>query len=213
VAAILVLALILVVGHFDKRFAWGAVLSVARGELATLYLMDTGLSRIKTILFVTAWSSLSVYNFYWAGNQIESVVKKLLGVVTGKLRTAFNITAVIPEKKNCAAETAAVNPGKFSAIAKKFPYFMVVLYCFNPIFGVPLGIAFAKSLKLNMRVVLAILLAANSAEKIFWGYFLGAMLPYLYGIVVPIVFLSFGIVIAAGILRLIYFGNGNHGSP
>jgi hypothetical protein len=206
-----VLAFIFAIGCVDKRFAWGALLSLSRGELAMLYMMSTGLSRLEAVLFVVFWSTLNIYNCCWCGDQVESIVKKAVRNVAAKLRRAFNITAV-SRNKNETAAPASGRPSKFRAIAEKFPYFMLPLYCFDPIFGISSGVVFAKSLpkKLNMKIALIIFMATNLAEKTIWSFFLYAMMPYVYHVVVPIVFFALGIVVATGILRLVYFNDGNH---
>jgi len=214
-SAAIIIALVIIFGCVDGRYVWGAALSLFHGGLAMLYLMSIGLSRMKSTVFVIFWSTLNVYNFCWAGNQIENIAGKFVGGIMARLRKYLNITAVPSNRRNGTIASVPKQITKLKAIAEEFPYFVLPLYCFSPILGIPAGVIFAKSLKLNMKAVLAILTAGNFADKMIWGFFLSAMMPYINYVVVPIVFFSLGSVVAAGILRLIYLSNGNnnHGSP
>lgn len=200
-----IITLVIIFGYTDRKLIWGIILGLFRGEVALIYLMKIGFSRIQAIGFVTLWSSINIYNYWWASNQLEDPVRNFILKFAKRIRKILGV-APISVKKRIAATPPTDQTKMIKKAVGKLPYFLLPLYCFDPIFGVTSGIIFAKTLKLSKWPVIIILLGANFLEKALWCIFLHAMMPYINYVVLPIIFLALGTVLIIGIFRLIYFG-------
>ncbi len=189
-----------IVAYFNASYAKGIIWGFFKGEFAILYLMThTGLGQREAVLVSIACSTLGIYNFFWWGEPIGKLITQLLVWLNGRLGISSCQT---PEQ-----QVKAVGPeNSFRRFAKKFPYCVLPAYCFVPFVGVPFGVIFAKSFRLNTKIAFAMMCAGNVAEKIMWGYLAYALKPFIENFVAPILYLSLGIAATYAIMRFFYSG-------
>jgi hypothetical protein len=194
-------AAIIVIAFINKAYAFGVLLSFLRGEAAMIYWMGhVGLSQKTTLLITVCCSSLGIINYFWWGKQIRQFMKERTGAIRGFLYKVFGIQPSADGKKDGYVK----QQNFFNKLAGKFPYFILPLYCFEPIFGAPLGVIFAENSKLNTKTALIIMLCGNLAEKTALSYMVNGVRQHIGAAVMPITFFFLGVVIVANIYRLLY---------
>lgn len=196
-----------VIAVIDKHYAVGVIMSFFRGEIAMLYLMEKAhASQLNALLIAIACSTLNIGNCFWWEKQLEAMIIAWFHRKAPWLKNFFSIPPS-PQVK-LVPPTPPVET-RFRKLAKKFPYVILPLYCFDPFFGVPLGVIFAGSSRLNMKVAFVVLACGNIAEKIIWSYIIHGSRRSIQNAVMPIVYISLAVVITASVLRFLFLNNNN----
>ncbi len=205
ISVITIICATIAVALINWGYGWGIILSFYRSEIAMLYWMGRiGISQATTLIITIVCSTLSIANYFWLGNQLEKPVVEWFENNLPWFRSTFGIHVRVVPNKNAGAVNAN---SKLRAIAKKFPHFIIPLYVFDPIFGVPSGVIFAQSSRINTKTAFTIMALANVAEKILWSYIVQGIAPHLQRILFPVCLTFVVIVITAQFIRFLYVNN------
>lgn len=194
-----------IVAYFNWRWAVGIVFSFGRGEIAIFYWIYTvGLHRAIAALAVIACSSVSITQYFWFGDQLSGVVKNFFRKHAAELKKLLGISTNDAGQIQAPARHNLPQSSRFQKLARKFPHFILALYCFDPLFGAASGATFAKLANLKVKTALPIMLAANVIEKFLWSYFADAIKPVVYHLLLPVALISLGGITAARIVSFLY---------
>lgn len=193
-----------IIACFSWAYAFGIFFSFWRAELAMFYwIVEMGYSRQEALAIAIACSTLSIGYQFFVGEKAGKRVAKFFLPLARFCRRKFSwfrefLAIHILRRLRLKQESAV------KRVVRKFPYCVLLFFCFEPVGGTPSAVIFAKSLGLNIKYAALVFGLGNLAEKIIWSYVVDKHRAAIQGMTVEIICVAIGILLVTIFLKLVY---------